>query len=82
MLTNKNKKKINPIFSFGHSNTVLKSPFIETSKIKKSKKDFLRVLKHEKTVFVSGNFNILHPGHLRLLKYAKGLCGKIISGRL
>ena len=80
MLTNKNKKKINPISSFGHSNTVLKSPFIETSKIKKSKKDFLRVLKHEKTVFVSGNFNILHPGHLRLLKYAKGLCGKLLVG--
>ena len=23
------------------------------------------------TVFVSGNFNVLHPGHLRLLRFAK-----------
>lgn len=28
-------------------------------------------------VFVSGNFNILHPGHLRLLKFAKE-CGDIL----
>lgn len=27
------------------------------------------------TVFVSGNFNVVHPGHLRLLKFAKD-CGK------
>ncbi|MFM7615722.1 MAG: adenylyltransferase/cytidyltransferase family protein [Synechococcales cyanobacterium] len=27
-----------------------------------------------KTVFVSGNFNVLHPGHLRLLRFAKE-CG-------
>ena len=24
-----------------------------------------------RTVFVSGNFNVLHPGHLRLLRFAK-----------
>jgi rfaE bifunctional protein kinase chain/domain len=28
-------------------------------------------------VFVSGNFNILHPGHLRLLRFAKE-CGNIL----
>lgn len=28
----------------------------------------------EKTVFVSGNFNVLHPGHLRLLRFARE-CG-------
>ena len=28
-----------------------------------------------KTVFVSGHFNILHPGHLRLLRFAKE-CGE------
>ena len=32
----------------------------------------LHVLKrHNKVVMVSGNFNILHPGHLRLLHFAK-----------
>ena len=29
----------------------------------------------EKIVFVSGNFNVLHPGHLRLLRFASE-CGK------
>jgi len=28
-----------------------------------------------RTVFISGNFNVLHPGHLRLLRFAKE-CGK------
>lgn len=31
----------------------------------------------KKIVFVSGNFNILHPGHLRLLRFAKE-CGDIL----
>ena len=30
-----------------------------------------------KLVFVSGNFNILHPGHLRLLQFAAG-CGDVL----
>ena len=33
-----------------------------------------------KTVFVSGNFNVIHPGHQRLLKFAKGLGDKLIVG--
>ena len=33
-----------------------------------------------KTIFVSGNFNILHPGHLRLLRFAKELGDKLIVG--
>jgi len=41
---------------------------------------------HAKTVFVSGNFNVLHPGHLRLLRFAKE-CGDrlivaVLSDRL
>ena len=31
-----------------------------------------------RTVFVSGHFNILHPGHLRLLRSAKGYAERLI----
>ena len=31
-----------------------------------------------KTILISGNFNILHTGHIRLLKFAKGLGDKLI----
>lgn len=31
-----------------------------------------------KTIFVSGHFNVLHPGHLRLLRFAKECGGKLI----
>ena len=34
----------------------------------------------EKTVFVSGHFNVLHIGHFRLLRYAKSLGTKLIVG--
>ncbi len=30
--------------------------------------------KQQKTVLVSGHFNVIHPGHLRLLRFAKE-CG-------
>ncbi len=33
-----------------------------------------------KTVFVSGNFNILHPGHQRLLRFASELGDRLIVG--
>ncbi len=33
-----------------------------------------------KKVFISGNFNILHPGHIRLLRFAKKLGDKLIVG--
>lgn len=32
------------------------------------------------TVFVSGIFNIVHPGHLRLLRFAKEIGGRLIVG--
>ena len=33
-----------------------------------------------KTVFISGNFNILHPGHQRLIKFASELGDRLIVG--
>jgi len=34
----------------------------------------------QRTVFVSGNFNILHPGHLRLLRFAKESGDRLMVG--
>jgi rfaE bifunctional protein kinase chain/domain len=36
----------------------------------------------DKITFVSGIFNVLHPGHLRLLRYAKSLGGRLVVGVL
>jgi rfaE bifunctional protein kinase chain/domain len=33
-----------------------------------------------KKIFISGNFNILHPGHLRLFRYAKEIADILIVG--
>jgi rfaE bifunctional protein kinase chain/domain len=33
-----------------------------------------------RTVFVSGNFNVLHPGHLRLLRFARECGERLIVG--
>ena len=34
----------------------------------------------KKKVFITGNFNILHPGHIRLFKFAKSLGQKLYVG--
>src|SRR3984893_1625347 len=34
----------------------------------------------ERMSFVSGNFNVLHPGHLRLLKFAAEISDKLVVG--
>lgn len=33
-----------------------------------------------KIIFISGNFNILHPGHLRLFRFAAELGGRLVVG--
>jgi len=33
-----------------------------------------------KTVFISGNFNVLHPGHQRIIKFASEIGKKVIIG--
>ncbi|MCB1192968.1 MAG: adenylyltransferase/cytidyltransferase family protein [Flavobacteriales bacterium] len=32
--------------------------------------------------FLSGNFNVIHPGHLRLIKFAKEICDFLVIGIL
>jgi len=39
-------------------------------------------IKKNKKVFVSGSFNIIHPGHLRLLRFAKNCGNKLTVGVL
>jgi rfaE bifunctional protein kinase chain/domain len=46
--------------------------------IKYIKKKFSR----KRVVFVSGNFNIIHPGHLRLLRFAKECGDCLVAGIL
>jgi rfaE bifunctional protein kinase chain/domain len=46
--------------------------------IKYIKKKFSR----KRVVFVSGNFNIIHPGHLRLLRFAKECGDCLVAGVL
>ena len=31
-------------------------------------------------MLVTGNFNVLHPGHIRLIKFAKNFAQKVIVG--
>jgi rfaE bifunctional protein kinase chain/domain len=37
-------------------------------------------MKNNKTVFVSGHFNVIHPGHLRVLRFAKECGDHLIIG--
>ena len=37
-------------------------------------------MKDRKTAFISGNFNIVHPGHVRLFAFAKKLAQRLIVG--
>lgn len=39
-----------------------------------------KVVRGARIGFVSGNFNIVHPGHLRLLKFAKESCEFLVVG--
>ena len=45
--------------------------------VKKEVKTIKKLAGNKKIVFVSGNFNILHPGHLRFLRFAKE-CGDLL----
>lgn len=37
-------------------------------------------MKSSRTVFISGNFNVLHPGHLRLLRFARECGERLVVG--
>ena len=36
--------------------------------------------KNKKIAFVSGNFNVVHPGHLRLFKFASDCADILVVG--
>ena len=40
----------------------------------------MKKMEHKKTVFVSGHFNVIHPGHLRVLRFAKECGNYLIIG--
>jgi len=40
----------------------------------------LRKINGQRLVFVSGNFNVIHPGHLRLLRFAKDCGDTLVVG--
>jgi len=48
----------------------LQSDFVKINKISRNKI----------VGFISGNFNILHPGHLRLIQFARECCGFLVIG--
>jgi len=37
-------------------------------------------MKEQRSIFLSGNFNVLHPGHLRLLRFARECGDRLIVG--
>ena len=42
--------------------------------------DLNRRYQGKRLVFVSGNFNIIHPGHLRLLSFARSCGDALVVG--
>src|SRR5208282_391173 len=50
------------------------------SESKKALKQIRKEAEGKRLVFVSGNFNIIHPGHLRLLRFARECGGYLVVG--
>ena len=64
------------VFESAKLSCELATKSVETNKITIINKNNLR----HKIIFTNGCFDILHKGHLRLLKYAKSLGNKLIVG--
>lgn len=53
---------------------------IENDFVTENVNEIRRLAHNAKIVFINGNFNILHPGHLRLLKFAKSNGAFLVVG--
>lgn len=53
----------------------------DTAGLAATARDIHAALKpHQRMCFVSGNFNVVHPGHLRLLKFAAEIADTLVVG--
>jgi rfaE bifunctional protein kinase chain/domain len=62
------------------SETTVMSKLANPSDAEAARNIRAKIGKTERIAFVSGNFNVVHPGHMRLLKFAAEQCDFLVVG--